>query len=112
MGSYKNDWQRQKDEDQRVALERADAAYEALPDAMHANLQIGQEIQKGQQQLIAENMELRLEIINLQYKINVLGSPATIWRERGIGLLLGILASVIAAIIWWQAGQHWPLFQS
>ena len=109
MGRSADEWQRKSEEDQRVAMERADAAYFALPEAMHANLQVGREIHRSQQELVAENAALRVEVENLQRKIDALSSPIAKWRERGIGLALGILASVIASVVWWQAGKQWPV---
>jgi len=93
-----------------VALERADASFFALPDAMHETLAVGREVRKGQRDLLEENAALRIEVRTLQAKIDALSGPAARWRERGVGLVLGVLASVLASLVWWQAGRQWPAF--
>ncbi|MDI1260195.1 hypothetical protein [Aquabacterium sp.] len=109
MSGMSEEWQRQKDEANRIIFERADAAYYALPDAMHENLEIGRAVHNSQQDLLQQNIVLRKEVTALQAKISELSSPGARWKERSIGLLLGVIASVIASIFWWQAGLRWAI---
>jgi len=80
-----------------VALERADASFFALPDAMHETLAVGREVRKGQRDLLEENAALRIEVRTLQAKIDALSGPAARWSAGWAW----------CSASWRQCSRHW-----
>lgn len=111
MGRSAEAWQQQKELEDRIASERAEAEYFAIPDALHKNLETTQAVHKGQLELIQENGALREQVTALQRQIDFSNRPSVRWRERGYGFILGALASVLASVVWWQMTKHWTIFQ-
>lgn len=111
MGRVKEAYADRSETEQRIAHERAEAAYFAVPDAMQEGLEIGRALKEGHRDFRIENAELRAQLGQLQGDFGLQNSPLAKWKERGIGFLLGCGASVIASVIWWQLGKAWPLFR-
>ena len=111
MSRSKDAWQQHKEIEERVAFERAEATYFAIPDALQQNLETTLAMHKNQQELLQENGALRGQVASLQRQIEFNNRPAAKWKERGYGFIFGCLASVIASIVWWQMTKQLPIFQ-
>ena len=104
MGRVK-DWQI---EEERIKLERAEAAYFALPEAQ-AKAQEGiHELLQSHTELVEQNVSLKSQVGELQTAFATATSSASRWKERGIGFAFGIAASVAASFIFGAIVKRWP----
>lgn len=108
MSRSKDAWAEQMEIDERIRNERAEAAYFAMPEALHDNLEVSlahrQENHSSHDALRHENAEFKqllVDAISWQSK----------WKEGAIGFALGCVASVLASLVWLQMGKQWPMFR-
>lgn len=80
--------------EQEIAIARMEAAQEVIPKSLEESLAMHKAL-RARFDLLADGFE----------KIN---SPKQRTKERAIGFALGVLASLLAAMIWWLATNQWP----
>ena len=97
-------------EEERVKQERAEAAYFALPEAQAKALEGIQEILVAHTTLVEQNVSLKSQLAALKAAFASATSPGSRWRERGLGFVIGCVASVAASIIWWRITKQWLQF--
>lgn len=98
-------------EEERIKQERAEAAYFALPEAQAKALEGIQEILHTHTELVEQNFMLKSQLGKLQAAVTLATGPASRWKERGLGFLIGCAASVAASVVWWRITKQWPLFK-
>ena len=98
-------------EEQRIKEERADAAYSAVPEALHDNLTLSRELLESHQDLLKENAKLHIQLSQLQSEFKAQTGTRTRWMAHGIGFASGVAASVVASFVWLQLAKQWPLFR-
>lgn len=108
MSRSKDAWAEQIEIDQRIKNERADAAYFAVPEALHKNLEISQ---AHRQESLNSYETMRQENGELKRLLMAATSWQSKWKERAIGFALGCCASVLASFVWLQMAKQWPLFR-
>lgn len=84
--------------EQAIGIARMEAEHEALPASYAESL----EINKG----------LRSQIGVLAASFEAGNSATARNRERAIGFVLGVSASLVAAAIWWTAANLWPILKT
>ena len=97
-------------EEERIKQERAEAAYFALPEAQAKALEGIQDILQAHTELVEQNSALKSQLNELQTAFALATGPASRWKERGLGFLIGCAASVAASVVWWRITKQWPLF--
>ncbi|MES2206216.1 MAG: hypothetical protein V4525_05385 [Pseudomonadota bacterium] len=111
MGKTKEIFAEQLEVEKLIAFERAEAAYFAVPDALHENLGIARSLQESHKLIQEKNVELHAQLMTLQNDFKEQTSSRAKFKERAIGFILGCLASVLASIIWLKMGHYWSVFQ-
>lgn len=96
--------------EERIKQERAEAAYFALPEAQARTLDGIHEIIQAHTSLVKQNVELKSQLSQLQTEFSSATGPASRWRERGVGFVIGCAASVAASAVWWRITKQWPIF--
>ncbi|RRR99884.1 hypothetical protein EIP75_23690 [Aquabacterium soli] len=84
--------------EQEIAFARMEAAHEAVPDSLAESLEI--------------NKALRTQLGALVESFDRVNSPKERNKERLFGFVLGVVASLIAALIWWAATGQWPVLKT
>lgn len=84
--------------EQEIAIARIEAADDALPKSYAESLETIQ--------------GLRFQLGNLVSAFDTANSSKERNKERAIGFGLGILASLIAALVWWFAAGHWTVLKN
>lgn len=80
--------------EQEIAIARMEAEHELMPQTYAESLEI--------------KRSLREQLGALAGSFERANSPAARIRERAIGFALGVIASLVAAVIWWLAAAQWP----
>ena len=93
-------------DEERIKFERAEAAYLALPEALTRSLNGIHEILQAHTELVEQNIALKCQIAEIHRALEAATSGASRWKERGYGLLFGVVAS----FIWARVVKQWPIF--
>lgn len=80
--------------EQEIAIARMEAEHELMPKTYAESLEI--------------NRSLREQLGALAKSFERAHSPGARNRERVIGFVLGVGASLVAATVWWLATTQWP----
>jgi hypothetical protein len=91
MGKMKDLWAERQEIEQEIAIARMEAEMEALPESYAESLEI--------------NRSLRTQLGALAEKFESANSPKEKNKERAIGFALGVLASLVAALICWELSK-------
>ena len=94
--------------EERIALERLDATYFAIPEHDHKHFELTQAVYDG---LLAEKVELMDRLAKLQAAFNLATSSHVKRKEQAIGFFFGFIASLLVTILWWQLTTHFPFFR-
>ena len=95
-------------QEERIKLERAEAAFFALPEAQAEALSGIQQLMASHLQLVDQNSDLQAQLVALQEELRSANSPAAKWKERAFGFAFGVIASIVASLFWAQAIRQWP----
>lgn len=94
MGRMKEVWAERQEIEQEIAFARAEAKMEALPATYLESLEL--------------NKSLRDQLGALADRFESANSPKEKNKERAIGFALGVLASLVAALICWGIAKFYP----
>lgn len=97
MGKMKELAYEREQFDQEIAFARMEAEYEALPKSHAESLDIVKNLRAQLGSLVAS-----FEKVNSRKERN---------KERAIGFVLGVAASIVAALILLTAASRWPIFK-
>ena len=89
MGRMKEAAYERQQIEQEIAFARMEATHEAVPASLAESLEI--------------NRALRAQLGTLVESFEKANSPKERNKERLLGFALGVVASLIAALIWWAA---------
>lgn len=95
-------------DEEHIKLERAEAAYFALPEAQAKALEGIHELLQSHTELVEQNVSLKSQVGELQKAFAIATGSASRWKERGIGFCFGIAASVIASFVFGGIVKKWP----
>ena len=84
--------------EQEIAFARMEAEHEAIPKSLAESLEI--------------NKALRTQLGSLAANFERANSPKERNKERAIGFILGVAASLFAASLWWAAATLWSVFKA
>ncbi len=84
--------------EQEIAIAKLEAEHDALPKSFAESLDI--------------NRGLRAQLGTLAASFENANSRGARYKERAIGFLLGVAASLVAAAIWWLATEVWPILRT
>jgi|GEM_PF-1983634 len=84
--------------EQEIAIARMEAEHDALPKSYAESLEM--------------NKALRSQLGSLASAFEKANSSRERNKERAIGFLLGVAASLVAALLWWVAAGHWVMLKS
>ena len=73
--------------EQEIAIARMEAEHEAIPKSLAESLE--------------HNQALRAQLSSLVMRFEQVNSPRERNKERAIGFILGVSASLVAALVWW-----------
>ena len=82
--------------EQEIAIARMEAEHEAIPKTLVESLEI--------------NKALRVQVESLATILERAHSPHERNMERAIGFAIGVVASLVAALLWWTAATQLPIF--
>jgi hypothetical protein len=80
--------------EQEIAIARMEAEHDALPQSFAESLEI--------------NRSLRAQLGALAASFESANSSTARNKERALGFVLGVVASLVAAALWMLAASHWP----
>ena len=92
MGRSRDAWMEQQEREWEVAAAAAEAAHFAVPETLAESLEI--------------NRLLKEQLSSLTAAFAASRSPKEVYKERLIGFVLGVGASLVAALIWWLASRY------
>lgn len=78
--------------EQEIAIARMEAEHDAIPNSMAESLE--------------HNRALRTQLGSLVARFEEINSPRARNRERGVGFLLGVAASLASALLWWAVAIY------
>jgi len=84
--------------EQEIAIARMEAEHEAIPNSLAESLEI--------------NKALRAQLSSLADSFEKANSPKERNKERAIGFVLGVCASLLAALAWWGMTGFWPTLKT
>jgi hypothetical protein len=78
--------------EQEIAIARMEAEHEAIPKSLAESLE--------------NNIALRAQLGSLATRFEQVNSPRERNKERAIGFVLGVAASLVAALLWWAVATY------
>lgn len=84
--------------EQEIAIARMEAEHDAIPNSLAESLEIIKAL-RAQLGTLAESFERA-------------NSPSARNKERAIGFILGVSASLVAALAWWAATGYFPTLRT